>query len=101
MLLNHSFSSQISTFQRKTGKMEETYTVEQVARFTRSAERIVLRWLDAERLKGFRCPITLKWKVAKSEMLKFMRENSIPIPDSLATPADASQSRPGANPQRR
>jgi hypothetical protein len=81
--------------------MEETYTVAQIARFMRVADRIVSRWLDAKRLEGFRCPVTLQWKVAKSVMLKFMRDNAIPIPDSIATPVDAMQSRPGANPQRR
>jgi len=77
--------------------MDENYTVAQMARFMRVADRIVLRWLDAKRLEGFRCPVTLQWKV----MLKFMRDNAIPIPESISTPADAMQSRPGVNPQRR
>ena len=81
--------------------MDETYTVAQIARFMRVADRIVLRWLDAKRLEGFRCPVTLQWKVTKNVMLKFMRDNAIPIPESISTPAGAMQSRPGVNPQRR
>jgi len=81
--------------------MDETFTVDQLARFMRVAPRIVRRWLDSHRLEGFRDPVTLEWKVAKHVMLTYMRENAIVIPECFSTPADSIQSRPGVNVQRR
>lgn len=62
------------------------YTTTEVARLCKVAPRMVTRWYDSGRLKGYRIPGSQEKRFPREYLLKFLREHGLPTEDVEADP---------------
>ncbi len=60
------------------------FTTGQIARLLHVAPRTTHRWFDAGKLKGYRIPMSQDRRVSRAELIRFIRENGLPLPPALA-----------------
>lgn len=63
--------------------MDKVFTIGQVAQICKVAPRTASKWFDSGRLKGYRIPGSQDRRVPQENLIKFMKENQIPIPDDF------------------
>lgn len=67
-------------------------TTGQIAKLLHTAPRTVSIWIDKGLLKGYRLPGSLDRRVPRENLLKFLRERNIPIPEELEPRVTATAS---------
>lgn len=67
-------------------KRRRAYTTGQVAEATGFANRTVQHLFDKGKLKGYRIPGGNDRRIPHDELLRFLRENAMPVPPELDTP---------------
>jgi len=65
-------------------------TTGQCAKLCGVTARDVAKWFDTGRLRGYRIPGSQDRRVPKEYLLRFLREQGMPIPDGLTEPEDDS-----------
>lgn len=63
--------------------IEYVYTTGEVAKICRVAPRTVTKWFDSGRLKGYRLPMSTDRRIPQTDLLNFMKEYQLPIPDDF------------------
>lgn len=56
-----------------------TFSTGQVARICMVAPRVAARWIDAGKLAGYRLPLSRDRRVLRADLVRFMRENGLPM----------------------
>lgn len=64
---------------KKMGKMKELYTTGEAADICNVSQQTIIRCFDAGRLQGFRVPGSKFRRIPRESLVKFMRENDIPL----------------------
>lgn len=59
------------------------FTTGQCAVICRVSPRIVSLWFDSGRLRGYRIPGSQDRRIPKEYLIRFMKENGIPIPEGF------------------
>ena len=59
--------------------MKELFTTGEAAEICRVSQQTIIRCFDSGRLEGFRVPGSRFRRIPRSNLMKFMRENSIPL----------------------
>ena len=59
--------------------MKELFTTGEAAEICRVSQQTIIRCFDSGRLKGFRVPGSRFRRIPRDSLLKFMKENGIPI----------------------
>lgn len=62
---------------------KKMFTTGDVAKLLSVAPRTVSKMFDSGKLVGFRLPGSLDRRIPRDELLKFLRENKMPIPEEL------------------
>ena len=57
----------------------KVYTTGQVARICKVAPRVVSKWFESGRLKGFMIPGTQERRIPRDYLIKFADEHGIPL----------------------
>jgi excisionase family DNA binding protein len=65
--------------QRRLPAHERVYTTGQVARLCRVATWTVAKWVDSGRLVGYRIPGSRERRVLRKELVRFLRDNGLPL----------------------
>jgi excisionase family DNA binding protein len=60
-------------------KMKELFTTGEAAEICRVSQQTIIRCFDAGRLEGFRVPGSKFRRIPRQSLIKFMKENSIPL----------------------
>jgi len=63
-------------------KMKNVFTTGEAAEICKVSQQTIIRCFDAGRLEGFRVPGSKFRRIPRHELIKFMKENDIPL-DSL------------------
>ena len=64
-------------------KENKVLTTGDVANICNVTSRTVQKWIDNGVLKGYRIPLSLDRRVPKKELIRFMTEYNIPLPEDL------------------
>lgn len=64
--------------------MKELFTTGEAAEVCRVSQQTIIRCFDAGRLEGFRVPGSRFRRIPRDSLIKFMKENAIPL-DALGT----------------
>jgi two-component system, OmpR family, response regulator len=64
--------------------MKELFTTGEAAEICRVSQQTIIRCFDSKRLEGFRVPGSKFRRIPREGLIKFMKENSIPL-DGLET----------------
>ena len=67
--------------------MQESFSTGEIAKFCQVNLRTVIRWIEAGKIKGYKLPGRGNNRVSRAELLRFMQEYDMPIPDVLSQPA--------------
>jgi len=59
--------------------MKDLFTTGEAAEICRVSQQTIIRCFDSGRLKGFRVPGSKFRRIPRQNLIKFMRENSIPL----------------------
>jgi hypothetical protein len=70
----------------KSGQGVTVFTTGQVARRCRVAPRTVSKWFDSGRLVGYKIPGSNARRIPKRNLIKFLRENGMPLSGDLMKP---------------
>ncbi|MFC1739222.1 response regulator [Planctomycetota bacterium] len=62
--------------------MKELFTTGEAAKFCKISQQTIIRCFDAGRLEGFRVPGSRFRRIPRQSLIKFMKENKIPL-DSI------------------
>jgi excisionase family DNA binding protein len=68
-----------SVKQVRMDKMKELFTTGEAAEICRVSQQTIIRCFDAGRLEGFRVPGSKFRRIPRQSLIKFMKENSIPL----------------------
>jgi excisionase family DNA binding protein len=60
---------------------KRVFTTGQVAKLCKVAPRTVCKWFDAGKLRGYRIPGSQDRRVPRDNLLRFLRENGMPLDD--------------------
>jgi excisionase family DNA binding protein len=60
-------------------KMKDLFTTGEAAEICRVSQQTIIRCFDAGRLEGFRVPGSKFRRIPRQSLVKFMRDNSIPL----------------------
>jgi two-component system response regulator RpaA len=60
-------------------KMKELYTTGEAAEICKISQQTIIRCFDAGRLEGFRVPGSRFRRIPRQSLIKFMKENKIPL----------------------
>jgi len=60
-------------------KMKDLFTTGEAAEICKVSQQTIIRCFDAGRLEGFRVPGSKFRRIPRQSLVKFMRENSIPL----------------------
>ena len=63
--------------------MNDVFTTGQVAKICQVAPRTVSKWFDSGRLRGYRIPGSQDRRIPRKELIRFLKENQMPIPTLL------------------
>lgn len=63
----------------KKMKREDVFTTGDVARICRVSNQTIIRCFDSGKLKGFRVPGSRSRRILRQGLVRFMRENNIPM----------------------
>ena len=69
----------ILTKNREKDKMKEWFTTGEAAEIWNLSQQTIIRCFDAGRLEGFRIPGSKFRKIPRESLIRFMKENNIPI----------------------
>jgi excisionase family DNA binding protein len=61
------------------GKMKDLYTTGEAAQVCSVSQQTIIRCFDAGRLEGFRIPGSRFRRIPRESLVKFMKENEIPL----------------------
>ena len=64
---------------RKIGKMKDLFTTGEAAEVCRISQQTIIRCFDAGRLEGFRVPGSRFRRIPRQSLIKFMKDNNIPL----------------------
>ena len=64
---------------RKIDNMKELYTTGEAAEICRVSQQTIIRCFDSGRLEGFRVPGSKFRRIPHLSLIKFMKDNSIPV----------------------
>ena len=64
--------------------MKELFTTGEAAEICRVSQQTIIRCFDSGRLEGFRVPGSRFRRIPRESLMKFMKDNSIPL-DGLET----------------
>lgn len=64
--------------------LPRAFTTGQVAKMCRVAPRTVSKWVDSGRLKGFRLPGSQDRRIFTADVVAFLREHGLPVPQALS-----------------
>ena len=59
-------------------------TTSQVARICQVAPRTVQKWFDKNFIRGYRLPASRDRRIPVEELIRFMQEYNIPLPEAFA-----------------
>jgi excisionase family DNA binding protein len=62
-------------------KGKNVLTTGDVARICNVAPRTVSKWFDSGQLKGYRIPGSKDRRIPLNELIRFMKQNNMPVPD--------------------
>jgi len=62
-----------------TGKMKDLFTTGEAAEVCRVSQQTIIRCFDAGRLEGFRIPGSKFRRIPRQSLVKFMKDNNIPL----------------------
>ncbi len=65
------------------GYGSEVFSSGQVAKICHVAARTISKWIDAGRLHGYRIPGSQDRRVTRENLVRFLRENDMPLPPEL------------------
>ena len=57
----------------------------EVAKICHVSPRTVQKWFDTKLINGYRIPGSRDRRITRQELIRFMQQNSIPIPPTLKT----------------
>ena len=63
----------------RASKMKEVYSTGEAARICQVSQQTIIRCFDAGRLKGFYVPGSRFRRIPREALMRFMKENSIPL----------------------
>ena len=63
----------------RMGKMKDLFTTGEAAEVCRVSQQTIIRCFDAGRLEGFRVPGSRFRRIPRRSLMKFMKENGIPL----------------------
>lgn len=63
---------------------QKILTIGQCAKICKVSPRIVSKWFDSGRLKGYRIPGSQDRRVPAEYLVKFLREHGMPVPQEIA-----------------
>jgi len=69
----------VLTVDREKEKMKELFTTGEAADICNLSQQTIIRCFDAGRLEGFRIPGSKFRKIPRASLLRFMKDNSIPM----------------------
>lgn len=61
------------------GKMKEVFTTGEAAEICKVSQQTIIRCFDSGRLEGFRVPGSKFRRIPRESLIKFMKENNIPL----------------------
>jgi len=64
---------------RGIGKMKDLFTTGEAAEICKVSQQTIIRCFDAGRVKGFRIPGSKFRRIPRQNLIRFMRENNIPL----------------------
>ena len=64
--------------------MSKVYTTGHVSAFCKVAPRTVSKWFDSGRLVGYRIPGSNDRRIPRENLIRFLRDHSMPMPRELA-----------------
>jgi two-component system, OmpR family, response regulator len=64
---------------KEGARMKDLFTTGEAAEICRVSQQTIIRCFDSGRLKGFRVPGSKFRRIPRQNLIKFMRENSIPL----------------------
>ncbi len=64
---------------RGMDKMKELFTTGEAAEVCRVSQQTIIRCFDSGRVEGFRVPGSKFRRIPRTSLVKFMKDNSIPI----------------------
>jgi pyruvate/2-oxoglutarate dehydrogenase complex dihydrolipoamide acyltransferase (E2) component len=67
----------------------EAFTTGEAAKICQVAPRTISKWFDSGRLKGYREPQTNNRMIPRRDLIAFLEDNGMPVPDSLRPVAAA------------
>jgi excisionase family DNA binding protein len=59
--------------------MNGVFTTTEIARLVGVAPQTVCKWIDTGRLKGYRVPFSNHRRVSRANLIRFLRENKLPM----------------------
>ena len=59
--------------------MKDLFTTGEAAEICRVSQQTIIRCFDSGRLRGFRVPGSKFRRIPRQNLIKFMRDNSIPL----------------------
>jgi len=65
--------------QVRIGKMKDLFTTGEAAEVCRVSQQTIIRCFDAGRLEGFRVPGSRFRRIPRQSLVKFMKQNNIPL----------------------
>lgn len=68
---------------RETRSVRDVLTTGQVARLCGVAPRTASQWVDSGMLPGWRLPGSKDRRVARAALVRFLRDNGVPVPQEL------------------
>jgi excisionase family DNA binding protein len=64
---------------KEGARMKDLFTTGEAAEICRVSQQTIIRCFDSGRLKGFRVPGSKFRRIPRQNLIKFMRENNIPL----------------------
>ncbi len=64
---------------REIGKMKDLFTTGEAAKVCKVSQQTIIRCFDAGRVEGFRIPGSKFRRIPRANLIKFMRDNHIPL----------------------
>jgi excisionase family DNA binding protein len=65
--------------QKEGARMKDLFTTGEAAEICRVSQQTIIRCFDSGRLRGFRVPGSKFRRIPRQNLIKFMRENNIPL----------------------